>query len=43
MSDDSGRFTLDTNLLVYSVDRTAGIRHQLALEILNRAPDADCG
>lgn len=42
MSDGSEHFTLDTNLLVYSVDRAAGIRHQLALEIVDRAPDADC-
>jgi predicted nucleic acid-binding protein len=36
------RFTLDTNLLVYSVDRTEGSRHYLALDVVNRAVDADC-
>lgn len=36
------RFTLDTNLLVYSVDLDSGERHQLALRIVDRAPDAGC-
>lgn len=36
------RFTLDTNLLVYSVDSIAGPRHDLSLEIVNRALDVDC-
>jgi predicted nucleic acid-binding protein len=38
----SERFTLDTNLLVYSVDTTAGVRHQLAIEIVDRAAECDC-
>jgi predicted nucleic acid-binding protein len=38
----SPRFTLDTNLLVYSVDLNAGIRYQLALCIIDKAPDVDC-
>ena len=38
----SPRFTLDTNLLVYSVDLDAGARHQLALRVVDKAPDADC-
>jgi predicted nucleic acid-binding protein len=38
----SPRFTLDTNLLVYSVDLDAGARHQLALRIVDKAPDMDC-
>jgi predicted nucleic acid-binding protein len=42
MSDDSPRFTLDTNLLVYSVDNTAGARHGLAIEIVDRATECDC-
>jgi predicted nucleic acid-binding protein len=42
MSGDSERFTLDTNLLVYSVDTTAGLRHQLAIEIVDRATERDC-
>lgn len=36
------RFTLDTNLLVYSVDAAAGRRHDLSLEIVNSALDVDC-
>lgn len=42
MSDASERFTIDTNLLVYSVDRACGSKHQLALEIMDRALDVDC-
>jgi predicted nucleic acid-binding protein len=42
MSDASERFTLDTNLLVYSVDRASASKHRLALEIVDRAPDVDC-
>jgi predicted nucleic acid-binding protein len=42
MSDDARRFTIDTNILVYSIDNTAGPRHSLALEILDRAPEQDC-
>ena len=33
----SDRFTLDTNLLVYSVDRRSGTRHRLAIEIVDQA------
>jgi predicted nucleic acid-binding protein len=36
------RFTLDTNVLVYSVDRSAGVKHQLAAQILLQAPRLDC-
>lgn len=36
------RFTLDTNILVYSVDRTAGVRHQRAVTIVRRAVVAEC-
>ncbi len=36
------RFTLDTNILVYSVDSKAGARHTLALEIVNLAVERDC-
>lgn len=42
MTVDSGRFTLDTDLLVYSVDSTAGARHDLAVEIVDRATECDC-
>ena len=39
---DSSRFTLDSNLLFYSVDVDAGARHEAALEHVDKAPDADC-
>lgn len=42
MSGASERFTIDTNLLVYSVDTTAGPRHQAAIEIVDRATECDC-
>ena len=35
-------FTLDTNILVYSVDRTAGAHHMIAKEIMERAALAPC-
>jgi predicted nucleic acid-binding protein len=35
-------FTLDTNLLVYSVDHRDPIRHTLAVEIVRRSSSADC-
>lgn len=40
MSDE--RFTLDTNLLVYTVDCDAGERHQQAITIVDRAVEQDC-
>lgn len=36
------RFTLDTNLLVYAIDRDAGERHGRAMEIVDRAVEVDC-
>jgi len=36
------RFTLDTNLLVYSADRDEGEKNQVAAQILLRAPSLDC-
>jgi predicted nucleic acid-binding protein len=42
MSDESPRFSLDTNLLVYSIDNAAGVRHRLAREIVDRAVECDC-
>ncbi len=36
------RFTLDTNLLVYALDRQAGERHRLASLIIDRAILVDC-
>ena len=37
-----GRFSLDTNILVYAVDRDAGSRRELALEIIGQAARGDC-
>ena len=37
-----GRFTLDTNILVYAVDRDAGRKHVRAREIVESAARADC-
>jgi predicted nucleic acid-binding protein len=42
MTATSERFTLDTNLLVYAIDSTAGLRHQLAAEIIEHAVRLDC-
>ena len=42
MSGGSARFTLDTNILVYSVDNAAGAKHRLAIEIVDRAAECDC-
>jgi predicted nucleic acid-binding protein len=36
------RFTLDTNILVYAVDRAAGERHSRAVEIVDRVAQCDC-
>ncbi|MFO1433086.1 MAG: PIN domain-containing protein [Candidatus Competibacteraceae bacterium] len=36
------RFTLDTNVLVYAIDRDAGERHQKAIVIVDRAVEQDC-
>jgi predicted nucleic acid-binding protein len=36
------RFTLDTNLLVYAIDRDAGERHQQAIALVDRAVEQDC-
>jgi len=42
MNAERARFTLDTNLLVYSVDNAAGARHRAALEIVDRAIETEC-
>jgi len=42
MNAEGGRFTLDANLLVYSVDNAAGTRHRLAREIVDRAVECGC-
>lgn len=35
------RFTFDTNVLVYAVDRDAGDRHRIALDLVRRARGKD--
>lgn len=35
-------FTLDTNILVYSIDRAAGLRHDIAKTIMQRASRLTC-
>lgn len=35
------RFTLDTNILVYAIDRAAGLRHEKALDIIRRCDGRD--
>lgn len=42
MSGDSSRFALDTNILVYSVQRDAGEKHLTASRIVDAAVDAGC-
>ena len=42
MSVATERFTLDTNILVYSIDSAAGERHALAAEIVDRAAECEC-
>ena len=37
-----GRFSLDTNVLVYAVDRDAGERHDWSRVLLGRAARRDC-
>ncbi|MEW6487487.1 MAG: PIN domain-containing protein [Thermodesulfobacteriota bacterium] len=36
------RITLDTNVLVYAVDRDAGERHERAAALVDEAVDLDC-
>ncbi len=36
------RFTLDTNILVYSVEPAADARFSIASDIMDRAPHCDC-
>ncbi len=36
------RFTLDTNILVYAVDRDAGPRHDIARQLVDAATQGDC-
>lgn len=37
-----GRFSLDTNILVYAVDRDAGERHERSTALIGRAARSDC-
>lgn len=37
-----GRFSLDTNILVYAIDRDSGERHELVRELIGRAAQRDC-
>ena len=37
-----GRFSLDTNILVYAVDRDGGERHLRSIELVGRAAERDC-
>lgn len=36
------RYTLDTNVLVYAVERSESWKHELAVEIVNRSIDRPC-
>jgi len=36
------RITLDTNILVYAVDKEAGRRHEMAIKVLQRVVQEDC-
>jgi predicted nucleic acid-binding protein len=36
------RFSVDTNLLIYSIDTDAGRRHEQARELVDALADADC-
>lgn len=37
-----GRFSLDTNILIYAVDRDAGARHDRSRVLVGRAAEVDC-
>ena len=36
------KFTLDTNILIYSIDRQSGDRHAQAIELVERMSQCDC-
>jgi predicted nucleic acid-binding protein len=36
------RFSVDTNLLIYSIDKDAGLRHAQARDLMDALADADC-
>jgi len=37
-----GRFTLDTNILIYAIDRNAGHKHDYSRKLLTQAALCDC-
>jgi predicted nucleic acid-binding protein len=36
------RYTLDTNVLIYAVDRDAGKKHEQAMDLIQNSVTADC-
>ncbi len=42
MTGVKGRFSLDTNIPVYAVDRDGGERHRLSVELVGWAARRDC-
>ena len=40
MSDE--KYTLDTNILIYSIDRQAGERHRKSIELIEEMSRCDC-
>jgi len=36
------RFSVDTNILIYSIDIDTGMRHEQARAVMDRLPNADC-
>jgi predicted nucleic acid-binding protein len=36
------RLTLDTNILIYAIDRDAGKKHEMAMQTVESAMDMDC-
>ena len=36
------KYTLDTNILIYSIDRQAGKRHQRSIELIEEMSQHDC-
>ena len=36
------KYTLDTNILIYSIDRQAGKRHQQSIELIEKMSQRDC-
>jgi predicted nucleic acid-binding protein len=36
------RFSVDTNILIYSIDTDAGTRHEQERAVMDAPPDADC-